>query len=106
MYVSQGAEPKNKLFYCDLETVNYKIEGKSQKFKLFLYQFLLPGILPMVKLIDDDFEASYDVSVCECVCVCVCVCVYVCVCVCVCVCVSVCVCVCVCVCRMKVPIQK
>ena len=28
MYVSQGAEPKNKLFYCDLDTINHKIEGE------------------------------------------------------------------------------
>ena len=27
MYVVRGAEPKNKLYYCDLETVGYKIEG-------------------------------------------------------------------------------
>ena len=29
VYVSRGAEPRNKLYYCDLKKLDYKIEGKS-----------------------------------------------------------------------------
>ena len=46
MYISRGAEPRNKLYYCDLSL----LEGGK-----------IAGILPMQKLIDD-FEASWDVS--------------------------------------------
>ena len=46
MYISRGAEPRNKLYYCDLSS----LEGGK-----------ITGILPMQKLIDD-FEASWDVS--------------------------------------------
>ena len=31
MYIFRGAEPKNKLYYCDLEAVGYKIEGEWGK---------------------------------------------------------------------------
>ena len=28
LYVVRGAEPKNKLYYCDLGAIDYKIEGR------------------------------------------------------------------------------
>ena len=31
MYIFRGAEPKNKLYYCDLEAIGYKIEGEWGK---------------------------------------------------------------------------
>ena len=45
LYIFRGAEPRNKLYYCDLEKLNYKIES----------------ILKMEKVADDEFESSYDV---------------------------------------------
>ena len=45
LYIFRGAEPRNKLYYCDLEKLNYKIEN----------------ILKMEKVADDEFESSYDV---------------------------------------------
>ena len=29
LYVTRGAEPRNKLYYCDLEKLDYKIEGEN-----------------------------------------------------------------------------
>ena len=46
LYVFRGAEPKNKLFYFDLEQAQYKIEG----------------LLSVMPVADDDFKSSYDVS--------------------------------------------
>ena len=45
LYIFRGAEPRNKLYYCDLEKLDYKIES----------------ILKMEKVADDEFESSYDV---------------------------------------------
>ena len=28
MYVFQGSQQKNKLYYCDLEAISYKINGE------------------------------------------------------------------------------
>ena len=61
MYIFRGAESKNKLYYCDLQKLNYKIEGIPKT--LHECDTLFVGILPMVKLIDDDFESSYDVRI-------------------------------------------
>jgi prolyl oligopeptidase len=44
MYIYRGAESKNKLYYCDLQSLNYQYKG----------------LLNMVRLIDDDFDSSYD----------------------------------------------
>lgn len=34
LYISKGAEPRNKLYYCDLE----KFEGKKITGELFFYR--------------------------------------------------------------------
>ena len=67
MYISRGAEPRNKLYYCDLTSLEGgKIsgmisEGYPPPIGQPMVYSVLAGILPMKKLIDD-FEASWDVS--------------------------------------------
>ena len=67
MYISRGAEPRNKVYFCDLT----KLEGGAIKgiclyidltkvvksFRLLIFV----GILPMEKLIDN-YDADWDVS--------------------------------------------
>lgn len=58
LYVSEGCQPKNRLFYLDLSKIPRKQDNGALDFSRFDY---CKGSekLPIAKLVDD-FEASYD----------------------------------------------
>ena len=70
--ISEGCDPVNKLYYCDLDQLKDGIKGTkydggehfcfllaSKSFEFYLFCFVL-GLLPMVKVVDN-FDAEYEV---------------------------------------------
>lgn len=49
LYITEGCDPVNKLYYCDLSSLHNGLQGVKED----------GGMLPFIKLVDN-FEASYE----------------------------------------------